>query len=405
MPKVIPFKACRPARDKAGLVGSRSFIEYSETDLTDKLVNNPYTFLHVIYPDFGTPKYVHERSTARFKKVREKYEEFVEQNILLRDEEPGFYIYQQQKGDHAFTGIIGGVAAKAYRDGKVKVHEHTLTAREQMFKEYLKETAINAEPVLLAHEHSDTLEQVIQQITKQRADFEFTTTDQITHYLWPVFNHELINQIRIEFDKMEAFYIADGHHRSASSALLAEENGSSENAQYFMCYLLSERMMHIQPFYRFIHGLNDLSITEFKEKLAQFFALEATDHAVVPATNQEFGMYIDHQWYTLRTKPEWIVHDHPVKQLDCCVLHDHVLDGILGITDAKTDKRIDYQGGHIGTDGVEQLVNSTRFDVGFTLYHVSMEQLKRVADTGNIMPPKSTWVEPKLRSGLVIYEF
>ncbi len=405
MPKVIPFKACRPARDKAGLVGSRSFIEYSEADLNDKLINNPYTFLHVIYPDFGTPNYVSESSTERFKHVRAKYEEFVKEDVLLRDKEPGFYIYRQCKDGHVYTGIIGGVAAEAYRNGKVKVHEHTITAREQMFKEYLKVTAINAEPVLLAHEHSDDIDLLINSITTERADFEFTTTDRVTHYLWPVFDASIINQISDGFQKLDAFYIADGHHRSASSALLAEDNPNSEVSQYFMCYMLSERMMNIQPFYRFVNGLNDLSEDEFIQKMEEFFIIESSDEAVNPTCTQEFGMYINHNWYKLTTKQQWIDAEHPVKQLDCCVLQVHVLDEILGIKDAKTDKRIEYQGGHIGTAGVEQLVNSRRYDVGFTLFHVTMNQLKRVADTNNIMPPKSTWVEPKLRSGLVIYEF
>lgn len=405
MPKVIPFKACRPARDKAGLVGSRSFIEYSEADLNDKLINNPFTFLHVIYPDFGTPNYVPESSTQRFKHVRTKYEEFVKEDILLRDEEPGFYIYRQCKDGNIYTGIIGGVAAEAYRNGQVKVHEHTITAREQMFKEYLKVTAINAEPVLLAHEHSEEIDQLINSITTERADFEFTTTDRVTHYLWPIFDPSVIDKISAGFQKLDAFYIADGHHRSASSVLLAQDNPNSEASQYFMCYMLSERMMNIQPFYRFANGLNGLSEEAFLQKMEDYFSIEPSEEAVNPNCTQEFGMYINHKWYKLSTKSEWIDTEHPVKQLDCCVLQVHVLDEILGIKDAKTDKRIEYQGGHIGTTGVEQLVNSKRYDVGFTLFHVTMDQLKRVADTNNIMPPKSTWVEPKLRSGLVIYEF
>lgn len=405
MPKVIPFKACRPTRDKAGLVASRSFIEYSEEDLSEKLINNPYTFLHVIYPDFGTPGWHDQSQEYRFSRVRKAYEDFLDQNFLKRDEEASFYVYRQLKDGYSYTGIIGGVSTQDYDEGRVKVHEHTITAREEMFKEYLKHTSINAEPVLLAYPNVDTIDALLEEITNERADFEFTTTDRATHYLWPITNPNHIDLIQQKFAEVEAFYIADGHHRSASSALLAKDLNNNTAAQYSMCYLLAESQMNIMSFSRFVKHLNGSSEEDFLEKIKSKFTVTPSDEAVQPTRVHEFGMYMNHKWYTIVPHKDLYDEAHPVKHLDCSILDQLVLNPILGIEDAKTDSRISFQGEHIGTQGVERLVNSGRYEVGFTLYPVTMSQLKLVADTNNIMPPKSTWVEPKLRSGLVIYEF
>lgn len=405
MPKVVPFKACRPTRDKAGLVGSRSFIEYSEADLNDKLINNPYTFLHVIYPDFGTPGYKPNMAEERFLRVREKFEEFLHNGVFMRDQEPVMYIYRQIKGEHTFTGVIAGVSVADYENGNIKVHEHTITAREEMFKEYLKQTSINAEPVLLAHPDNDSIDRILEKVTGTRAEYEFTTTDTATHYLWLVESAEDLKTLQEAYTQMNAFYIADGHHRSASSALLAKDFSENNSAQYFMCYLLPESQMHILPFHRFVKGLNGYTPATFPNALSNKFIVSPSDTPVEPSSVHEFGMYIDHKWYKLTPKDGSFDEAHPVAHLDCSILNDLVLTPLLGIADAKTDSRIAYRGGEVSMNMVEQLVNSGRYDVGFTLYSVTMSQLKQVADTNNIMPPKSTWVEPKLRSGLVIYEF
>ncbi len=405
MPKVVPFKACRPTRDKAGLVGSRSFIEYSETDLNDKLINNPYTFLHVIYPDFGTPGYKPNMAKERFLRVREKFDEFVSHEVFMRDNDSSMYIYRQVKGNHVFTGVIAGVSVEDYENGSIKVHEHTITARKEMFKEYLKQTSINAEPVLLAHPDNDSIDSILNKVTGSRAEYEFTTTDTATHYLWLVTDKNDVATLQNAYSEMNAFYIADGHHRSASSALLAKDLYQNSNAQYFMCYLLPESQMHILPFHRFVKGLNGYTPATFPDALSNQFEVMHSHEPVEPSNVHEFGMYLDHKWFKLTPKTGSFNEAHPVAHLDCSILNDLVLTPLLGIVDAKTDSRIAYRGGEVSMGMVEQLVNSGRFDVGFTLYSVTMNQLKQVADTNNIMPPKSTWVEPKLRSGLVVYEF
>lgn len=404
MIKVSPFKALRPTRDKVNLVGSRNYVEYTEDSLLDKLNNNPYTFLHVINPDFHSP----ERSVGRekFEKIRDAFQRFVEKNIFIEDKKECFYLYQQQTENHLYTGIIGGASVEDYLNGKIKKHENTLSHREEMFKEYLDVTGFNAEPVLLLHQELNEVSALIGKYIETRAEYEFSTTDKVIHYLWVIENENDIKSIQDAFAKLDEVYIADGHHRSASSALLGQEaEDGSQAKKSFMAFYLSEKTVKIHEFNRLVKSLGGLSKEEFITKVSdKFLVKELPNKTYKPEALHEMSMYLDGVWYALYAKPGSFNPENPVESLDCYILSENLLSEVLGIEDLRTDNRVSFLPGDSGPEGLMQRIDSGEFEVGFGLLPVSVEQLKEVADAQMVMPPKSTYIEPKLRSGITIYD-
>ena len=250
---VRPFKAIRPARDKANLVASRSYLTYSDETIKEKLDHNPYTFLHIINPDYNMPKKT--TGVAKFKLVKEKFQQFISDGILKKDAVESFYIYQKKNQLNTFTGIIGASSVEDYLNNKIKKHEQTLTKREKMFRNYLDITGFNAEPVLLAHEPNKEIKSILDKYTSTRSEYEFTTTNKSLHKLWIVDDVSDIKMITNAFEKIENIYIADGHHRCASSALFYKDQ-KSELSSYFMSYLVDENQLNILNFNRLVKHLN-----------------------------------------------------------------------------------------------------------------------------------------------------
>jgi uncharacterized protein (DUF1015 family) len=398
MAHVKPFSAVRPVRDKVHLVASRSYVSYSTPQLKRKLEENPYSFLHIIHPDYSTKK-LHKASDLdeRFALVRRRYEEFMNDDILRRDETPCFYIYQQIKNGHPFTGIIGAVSVKDYLDGNIKVHEQTIARREETFTRYLDKTNINAEPVLLMSAFSATLEDIFEKYLEQRPEYDFTTTNKDRHRLWVVSASEDVLRIEQAYAQMPCLYIADGHHRSASSARLAQMRTGGGAHEYCLSYILDEATVRIYEFNRVVRDLNGHSVEAFLDALKkEFYINEAPSH-YKPGQKGEFSLYVQKQWYALNLK-------HHTGALDAQVLSDKVLGPVLGIHDLRRDKRIAFIEGPRGTDTLRNMVDKQKDGAAFGLYPVSIQELKSIADKRLSMPPKSTWVEPKLRSGLVVYE-
>ena len=398
---VKPFKAVRPTRDKAYLLATRSYMTYTNDELIDKLENNPFSFFHVISPDKE-----HDLSgTTKFKMVRSKFEDFCKQRIFITEDKPAFYIYQQQTPTHVFSGIIGTVSIDDYHKGKIKKHEHTITARENLFAEYIHLTGFNAEPVLLMHKPITTLAEVKSKYLDTRAEYEFTSTDRILHLLWPVTNKKDIDIIENSFKNTEEMYIADGHHRCASSGRLSSFDSENKMNDFFMAYLLPETYVRIQAFNRVVKHINNLSRNQFLNQLEKHFFVAYVDaKEFVPASLHEIGLYIDGDWYSLFAKPGTYNPEHPVDQLDCKIVSDNILDNILNITDERQDPNVNFLPGADGVKAIMDKVDSKKFKIGLNFYPVSIEQLKAVADAGLFMPPKSTYIEPKLRSGLTIYK-
>lgn len=401
---VKPFKGVRPPADKAHLVASRSYVSYTKPQLRSKLYENPFSFLHIIHPDMGSVK-LHKTASLeeRFDMVRKKYGEFLHEDVLVRDPKESFYIYRQIKNGHPFTGIIAAVAVRDYLDGKIKIHEQTLSKRQDTFTKYLDITAINAEPVLLMSSRSVELEKIYAGYLSSKPEYDFTTTNRDRHQLWVINDPNDVRSISEIYAGIDALYIADGHHRSASSAMLCGKRNEKIQDKgnnpwdYFLAYILDENTVRIFEFNRLVKDLNGLSEKEFLLRLEEHFYINEAPPLYKPVQKGEFSLYLDKQWYTLTVK----VH---TEELDAQVLSDLILGPVLNIKDLRKDKRIAFLEGPRGMEGIKHAVDKNKFKAGFGLYAVSIEELKHIADTNGTMPPKTTWVEPKLRSGLVVYE-
>ncbi|MDP4797986.1 MAG: DUF1015 domain-containing protein [Crocinitomicaceae bacterium] len=407
MTKIAPFKALRPVRDKVHLVATRPYYSYKKNVLKAKLEDNPFTFLRIINPEFGTSVKTKPNSVERFNLVSEKYAEFIEEGILIKDQEAHLYVYRQKKDGHEFTGIVAGASVQEYEDDFIKKHEATLTSREAMFTNYLDIVGYNAEPVLLSYPHEQAIDDLLVKYTAARPEYEFTTTDRIKHELWVLSVEDSASMIKA-FEKLPAAYIADGHHRSASSAGLKkhrQSKGTSQfpNEDYFLAYFIDENRLKILEFNRLVKTLNNLTKEEFLQKLEDSFVISALNGSSKPSHEHQMTMCLEGKWFELNCKPSIIDENHPVKCLDAEILTQAVLRPILGIHDLKTDENIEFISGAETIESFEDKIVKGKFKVGFVLYPASMDQVKKVADAQLIMPPKSTWVEPKMRSGLTIY--
>ena len=408
MAVIYPFRAIRAPRDKVGLVASRSYINYSKSDLTARLEGNPYTFLHVLNP-WHSEKTKKPRSRRdRFAHIREKLEDFMRHDHLFKEDRAVFYIYRQDKNGNAYNGLIAGLSVDDYLNGTVKIHEHTLARRERIFGQYLDVTRFNAEPVLLTHTPLEKVNAVIAKYEARFPDYDFRTTDTVRHRLWVIDREKDIETVAGAYRSLDAIYLADGHHRSASSALLAIEerkkHRESAASKMFMSLFIPEDQLRILAFDRLVKGLNGKTPGDFIAALSHNFNVSRVEKGFRPGRLHSFGIYLSGKWYRADLKKEYRKFDSPVDELDVSILTRYVLEPLLDIRDQKHDRRIAFSGGHPDVAEIEKKVNKKEFDVGFSLHPVEISQLKAVSDAGQVMPPKSTWIEPKLRSGLTILD-
>jgi uncharacterized protein (DUF1015 family) len=407
MAKIIPFKAVRPTRSKVGLVASRSYESYSANERDSRMSYNPYSFLHIINPGF---KYAQEISgEERYSLVRNRYLEFKEDGIFIQDDKPAFYVYKiVDRFNQEFNGIIAGASAKDYEEDIIKKHEDTLEKKEKLFKTYLKTVGFNAEPVLLTYPDNSIVESIIKNVQSNIPEYEFSMTYKDTHYLWKIDNESAIKAIQDEFNNMKTIYIADGHHRSASSHLLSKDKIALEqnSYHYFMSYLIPESDLRIHEFNRLVKGLNGLTKEAFLIKLDSFYRIENRGEVPYhPTKSHHFSMYLDGEFYSLYLRKTIYTFDNALEELDAQLLYKTILKSILGIEDLRNDDRIAYMHGRNEMVTIKTEVDSGNYAVGFGMVPATVTQLKAIADAGLKMPPKSTYIEPKLRSGLTIYEF
>ncbi|MDC3029916.1 DUF1015 domain-containing protein [Flavobacteriales bacterium] len=404
MAKIVPFRAIRPSRDKVSLVASRPFLGYSKEILVEKLENNPYTFLHIINADYSAGYEINSYD-EKFKLVKDKFNSFIEEGIFQKDNSDSFYIYQKNNEDgNSFIGIIGAAYVIDYQNGNIKIHEQTIQKREELFKTYLQTTGFNAEPVLLTYPNHKCIDEIIQRYRQTRAEYEFTTTNKSQHKLWLVNDENDIQLIERSFSKIENLYIADGHHRFASSSLLAKESNNS-NTKYCMSYLIAEDQLKIISFNRLIKNLNGLSDEDFLTQIKVKYDVKEVQKALVPNQKDEITLYISEKWYSLIAKEEYVNRTHCVEKLDQAILSNNILAPILAITDPRNDKRLAFIDGTHSLKEIKHKVDSEEFKAAFVLKPISVNQIKEVADNGQTMPPKSTYIQPKLRSGMLIYDF
>lgn len=410
MAKIKPFKAVRPAPDKVALVTCRTYDDYSSAELAAWLDFNPYSFLHVIHPAYANAQKVSWEK--RFKAVAHKYQDFKHDQILIEEEHPVFYLYEIQSKGHTFTGIIAGTSVKDYQDNIIKKHEDTLQYRVELFKDYLHQTNFNTEPVLITYPDSVEINTFIALRKKSKPVYEYSTTNKEKHTLWKIDTQSEVDWLQEHFENIPNLYIADGHHRSASAELLYEQDKhlGNENLNYFMSFLIAESNVKIYEFNRLIRDLNGLSKEIFIKKLSEHFVIVTKDQEIWKPQNKfEFGMYLDGSFYALFYKHNSHVISSEVEKsildnLDAQILYDKVLFPLLGIEDLRNDERIDYIPGKQSISVIKDLIDEGEFEVGFMLYPSDINEIKALADNNLIMPPKSTYIEPKFRSGLVVYE-
>lgn len=403
MSKILPFKAVRPSLDKVSLVTCRNYDDYTPSELANCLNFNPYSFLHVISPAFSNIQKID--INKRFNSVFLKYKEFIHENILLREENPVFYIYEIENKENTFTGIIAATSIDDLKNGIIKKHEDTISYRVELFKEYLQQTHFNTEPVLITYPDNYEINNWIILKKKTNSLYHFSTTDKEKHTLWKVDTISEIDWLISIFDKIPSLYIADGHHRSASAKLLFEENKdkNNESLSSFMSFLIPESNIRIYEFNRLIKDLNGNSIENFLELLEENFTIINKKQEIwKPENKNEFGMYLDGNFYKLVYKK--IKNTDLLGNLDAQILYDFVLKPILGINDLRNDDRIEYISGKHSFLKLKQMIDDSMFKVGFILFPTNIEEIIKIADNNLIMPPKSTYIEPKFKSGLVVYE-
>ncbi|WP_340198463.1 DUF1015 domain-containing protein [Ascidiimonas sp. W6] len=411
MAKIVPFKAVRPSDDKVALVPSRSYEDYSDEELNSELMFNPFSFLHIINPGF---KFHQEVSgSERFSLVKNRYREFKEEKVFVTDEKPCFYLYQMQTRHTVFCGILAGADCKDYENDIIKKHENTLQNREQIFKEYLKTVGFNAEPVLLTYPEQPEIEIIIAKIKNTNPTYNYTSKDRIKHTLWMIHEEEDIHALQLSFEKLSSLYIADGHHRCASSFLLAEdlknENSNhtgEEPYNFFMSYLISESNLKIFEFNRMVSDLNGFTKERFLMELDKYFRIENRGLQLYkPSKKHHFSMYLDGEFYSLYLRKPLYEFTDSLSELDTQILYKTILEPILGVKDLRNDSRIEYGYGKNNILQMKDLIDRKKFAVGFSMVPVNVSEMKKIADEGLQMPPKSTYIEPKLRSGFTIYEF
>ena len=409
---VKPFKAVRASRDKVAMVSSKPYEIYTPEMRNAKLAFNPFTFLHVINPGY---KYQKQNifGELRFKLVHNRYLEFKEDKIFTQDKIPAFYIYQKNTATKSFCGIIAATSVADYHNKVIKKHEGTLKKRELLFENYLKNTGFNAEPVLLTYPDNEEIDSIIKKYKVQRPEYEFSTTDKDTHVLWVVNNAIDIEKITTAFKEIDTLYIADGHHRSTSSCLLAErlakenpKHTGAEDYNFFMSYLLPESELSIFEFNRFITDLNGLTPNEFLIELDTFFRIENRRQELYkPKEKHHFSMYLNGNFYALYLRKSLYNFTDALSKLDAQILYKTVLKPILGIDDIRNDSKIVYSQNKTDSLELKSKVDSGDFKVSFGMLPTTIKELKEIVNSDLLMPPKTTYIEPKLRSALTIYEF
>ena len=411
MAKINPFKGIRPSKKNVLNFSSRSYKTYSKEELDEELKKHPTSFLSII--NIKKNPHLEIEKPKRYKMVKEKFEAFKAANILITDTNPSYYIYETvQANGHLFCGVIAIAHVEDYDKHVIKKHEATISKRENTFKNYLETVRFNAAPVLLTYPDDLTLENHIETAKSNASDFNSWETENEAHKLWCVDNPEDVNFIQKRFENIPSLYIADGHHRSASSALLARELTSKETPifdppyNYFLSYLIPESQLKIYDYNRVIKDLNGLSTEAFLEKISTDFELENKGSNPYKCSKRhDISMYLEGTFYSLSLRETKQNNSSAIDQLDTYILQTHLLEPILGITNVRTNLRIGYVYGSDSMEQIKATVDRGDHAVGFGLFPIESKELMDIADSNAMMPPKSTYIYPKLRSGITLYEF
>lgn len=407
MSDVRPFRGLRPRADLVAKVASPPYDVLNSAEARVMAAGNPYSFLHVNKAEIDLPEDADVHGDAVYDKSAENFRRMIDEGIFVRDAAECFYIYRLRMGDHVQHGIVAGFSVQEYEDGLIKKHELTRREKEDDRARHVERLMANAGPVLLTHKNTPVLQDIVAGITLTDPHVDFTADDGIGHTVWVVDDALQVRAIADAFAAIAATYVADGHHRSAS-AFRVRNNLRAANPHHtgrelynhFLAVSFPDDELLIMGYHRVVKSLNGLTEAEFMARVQEAFTVEETDVAE-PQAPRTFSMFLDGQWYRLTARDGSFPADHPVKSLDCAILQDNLLAPVLGIEDPRTSNDIDFVGGIRGTIELERRCGLD-MKVAFALYPVSCAQLMAIADAGEIMPPKSTWFEPKLRSGVIV---
>jgi len=404
MSLVRPFRGLRPKPEFAKDVVAPPYDVLNTEEARERAHGRPYSFLHISKPEIDLPAGTDPYDAEVYATGARNLEKLVSDGILIRDEKPLYYAYRLIMGQHVQTGLVAIASVKDYDSNRIRKHEFTRPDKEDDRVRQIDALNTQTGPVFLTYRHNKQVDDVINATMKKDPVYDLTADDGVQHTIWLIDNDSDIATLTKTFDAMPCLYIADGHHRSAAASRVAAMRGSaSDDASYsyFLTVIFPDNQMKILDYNRVIKDLNGLGESEFLDKVAENFRLEKSDQPVKPGTAGEFGMYLGDQWYRLTINENCIPKDDPVGRLDVSLLQNNLISPVLDINDPRRDKRIDFVGGIRGLSELEKRVNSGEMAVAFSLYATQLDDLMSVADAEEVMPPKSTWFEPKLADGLV----
>jgi len=409
MSQLKPFKAFRPKPELAGQVASVPYDVVNTDEARQLAAGNPHSFLHVGRPEIDLPADTDIHSDAVYAQGVKNLHRLIQSGTLFQEQTPCLYIYQQRMGDHVQAGLVGLCSVKEYEEGAIKRHEYTRKDKEDDRTRHVTEQAANSEPVFLAYRAVPYIDSLVDKIRATAPVYDVVTEDGIGHTVWIVSEETHIYTLNHLFDAVPALYIADGHHRTAAAIRYGQAQRAAtldptgeEPFESFMAVVFPHNQLKIMDYNRIVKDLNGLTSEAFLTAVAQKFSVApAPAGQRSPSAPASFGMFLDGKWYSITAKPGSFPAGDPVRSLDVSILQENLLSPILGIQDPRTDTRIDFIGGIRGMDELEKRVKGG-YKVAFALFPTSLDQLMSVADAGQIMPPKSTWFEPKLRSGLLV---
>ena len=412
MAVIKPFRGIRPPQKLVSEVASRPYDVLNSEEARTEAHGNEKSLYRIIKPEIDFPIGKDEHDEDVYEKALENFKEFQQEGWLVQDDEEIYYVYAQTMNDKTQYGLVVCAHVDDYMSGKIKKHELTRRDKEEDRMKHVRVNNANIEPVFYAYPENQELNQIVEKTAKQDAEYDFVSVDGVGHHFWLISDKNDIARITEIFASFPAMYIADGHHRSAAAALVGAEKAKQnpshtgdEEYNYFMAVCFPDNQLTIIDYNRVVKDLNGLSAEEVLEKLAANFDVEPTGTEILrPKALHNFSIYMDGKAYNLTAKPGTYNDNDPIEQLDVTISSNLILNDILGIKDLRSDNRIDFVGGIRGLGELKKRVDSGEMAFAIALYPVSMKQLMTIADTGNIMPPKTTWFEPKLRSGLVIHK-
>ena len=409
---VKPFRGVRPPKKFVKEVASRPYDVLNSEEARKEAEGNEKSLYRIIKPEIDFPSGKDEHDPDVYEKAVENFKIFQDKGWLVQDDKEMYYVYAQTMNNKTQYGWVVGAHVEDYMTGKIKKHELTRRDKEEDRMKHVRVTDANIEPVFFAYPYNSELDQVAKAVTTGQPEYDFVADDGVGHRFWLVSNDEDIQRVTDAFASMPEMYIADGHHRSAAAALVGAEKASNnpnhtgnEEYNYFMAVCFPDNQLTIIDYNRVVKDLNGLTSEEFIQKLEHHFVVEPTGSEIQrPSNLHNFSIYLNGRSFSLTAKPGTFDDNDPIGQLDVTIVSNLILDEILGIKDLRSDTRVDFVGGIRGLNELKERVDSGEMALAIALYPVSMKQLMEIADTGNIMPPKTTWFEPKLRSGLVIHK-